>query len=425
MNKKVIIFGGGTFSYIRNHLALSAPAFGTAAKQMYEIAKKRFPNLDVELKLTKMADSNSNIITNEDLKQEIDSCVNSNLTKVIILNTAVCDFDGQIKENGKKTSSGKYNERLSSSKEYEVVLTPKEKIVSSIRKNRKDIFLVAFKTTCGLSTDLQYIRGIEFLKKTSCNLVVCNDVLTHTNMIITPEEARYHVTKNRNELFENLMEIVFYRSHLSFTQSTVVDGQPVNWNSDEVPSSLRAVVDYCIEKNAYKPLNGVTVGHFACKLSDNEFLTSIRKTNFNDLSKNGLVRVKTDGPDTVIAFGAKPSVGGQSQRIVFKDHPGFDCIVHFHCPIKPNSLVPIASQRLVECGSHQCGKNTSDNLMQFGNLKAVYLDNHGPNIIFNKNIDPQEVINFIEDNFDLSQKTGGFVSVNDLFSNSNERDVNV
>jgi hypothetical protein len=72
------------------------------------------------------------------------------------------------------------------------------------------------------------------------------------------------------------------------------------------------------------------------------------------------------------------------------------------------------SQRLTECGSHACGRNTSNNLKQFGNLKAVYLDNHGPNIIFNKNIDPQEVIDFINANFDLSQKTGGFVSVEDL-----------
>jgi hypothetical protein len=45
---------------------------------------------------------------------------------------------------------------------------------------------------------------------------------------------------------------------------------------------------------------------------------------------------------------------------------------------------------------------------QFGNLKAVMLNNHGPNIVFNKNTDPQEVIDFIERNFDLSQKTGGY-----------------
>ncbi|MFM2394871.1 MAG: hypothetical protein RLZZ546_2854 [Bacteroidota bacterium] len=38
------------------------------------------------------------------------------------------------------------------------------------------------------------------------------------------------------------------------------------------------------------------------------------------------------------------------------------------------------------------------------------LDNHGPNVVFHHSIDPQEVINFIEVNFDLSDKTGGSVT---------------
>jgi hypothetical protein len=171
------------------------------------------------------------------------------------------------------------------------------------------------------------------------------------------------------------------------------------------------VVNYCIEQGAYKVFNGATVGHFACKIGDTEFLTSIRKTNFNDLAKNGLVRVKTDGPDTVIAYGAKPSVGGQSQRIIFSEHNDYNCIVHFHCPIKEGSEVPVRSQREVECGSFSCGKNTSDGLKRIGNLSAVMLDNHGPNIVFHDSIDPQEVIDFIEANFDLSDKTGGPVSL--------------
>jgi hypothetical protein len=118
----------------------------------------------------------------------------------------------------------------------------------------------------------------------------------------------------------------------------------------------------------------------------------------------------TDGPDSVTAYGAKPSVGGQSQRIVFHDHTDYDCIVHFHCPIKEGSLVPVASQREFECGSHECGKNTSNHLKKFGNLSAVYLDQHGPNIVFHHSINPEEVISFIDCNFDLSKKTGGFVS---------------
>lgn len=35
---------------------------------------------------------------------------------------------------------------------------------------------------------------------------------------------------------------------------------------------------------------------------------------------------------------------------------------------------------------------------------------HGPNIVFNKSIDPAEVTAFIEANFDLTGKTGGYVN---------------
>jgi hypothetical protein len=231
-------------------------------------------------------------------------------------------------------------------------------------------------------------------------------------MIVTPEEAAYHETDNREDVLRNLVDMAWHRSHLTFTQSTIVEGNPVSWNDERIHNSIRTIINHCINGNAYKVFNGSTVGHFAIKLSDNEFLTSIRKSNFNDLHKNGMVYVKTDGPDTVLAYGAKPSVGGQSQRIVFNDHAGMDCIVHFHSPFKDNHAdsIPVVSQREVECGSMQCGKNTSDNLKEFenGQIKAVMLNNHGPNIVFNKNIDPQLVIDFIERNWDLNTKTGGY-----------------
>jgi hypothetical protein len=64
-----------------------------------------------------------------------------------------------------------------------------------------------------------------------------------------------------------------------------------------------------------------------------------------------------------------------------------------------------------ECGSHECGQNTSDGLELFvedkhgHRLKAVMLDKHGPNIVFNKNMDPNTVIEFIERYWDLGRST--------------------
>lgn len=56
-------------------------------------------------------------------------------------------------------------------------------------------------------------------------------------------------------------------------------------------------------------------------------------------------------------------------------------------------------------------KNTSQGLQKFHNLYAVYLDDHGPNIVFNRNCNWRDVVSFIESNFDLSQKTGGPVKL--------------
>jgi len=409
-NKRIYVIGGGTFNYVRAHLALATPAFGSTARKIAELCQAN-EKLDTELVLTKMAVNDSsqqdrNIITNEDLREECLRIKADPLAKIIFFSAGVMDFDGRVGEE-----AGKYAPRLDSSLGEVMLLDPAEKIIDLFRAGkdgRKDLFLVGFKTTCGVSPEKQYLAGLNLLKRSSCNLVLANDIVTRRNMVICPEEACYHETTDRDEALQGLVEMVMLRSHLTFTRSTVVDGSPVPWDSEDVFPVLRTVVNYCIERGAYKKFRGVTAGHFAQKLSDTEFLTSIRKTDFNDMPQVGLVRVRTDGPDSVIAYGAKPSVGGQSQRIVFHEHQGYDCIVHFHCPIKPGSNVPVVSQREYECGSHQCGKNTSTGLKQFGNLSAVYLDQHGPNIVFHHSIDPEEVIRFIEDNFDLEQKTGGY-----------------
>lgn len=415
--KNIHIFGGGTMSHIMNHFSLCAPAYGNTAYALDRLVHRRFVHCNIELELTKMA--GGKLETNDDVLNRINELKQNPNTKIIFFNCALVDWAAsklEITDDKIHTLFGKYVDRLStkhwSNKQLKLELIPEKKIISSIRTDRKDIFLVGFKTTCGATKQEMYIAGLSLCKESSVNLVLVNDTKTHWNMIVTPEEASYHETSNRESVLKELVDMTYHRSHLTFTQSTVVSGEPINWNDEKIPNSIRTVVNHCINKTAYKPFNGKTVGHFAIKLSDTEFLTSIRKSNFNDLNEIGMVYVKTDGPDTVIAYGAKPSVGGQSQRIVFNDHAGMDCIVHFHCPLKdtPIDNIPIVSQREVECGSHECGKQTSKNLGEFenGQIKAVMLDQHGPNIVFSKNTDPQLIISFIERNFDLSRKTGGY-----------------
>lgn len=400
MKKRMVIFGGGTFSHVRPHLSLSAPAFGSTARYINKLAKKMF-DMDITLLLTKMADPASFIVTNEDVRRYVDDIITDNTVKVVIFNVALCDFVGSVDEAPET--------RLKSSKNYTMDLVGvQEKMIGLIRKYRKDIFVVGFKTTYNAEPDEQYRQALNLLKKCSLNLVLANDIGNRRNMLVTPEEGVYE--GEREELLQDMLAMVAYRSQLSFTRSTVVSGIPVPWEDQRVPSNLRTIVNWLVEQGAYRVFNGATTGHFACKLGPGEFLTSIRKTNFNHIHENGMVRVTTDGDDNVIADGARPSVGGQSQRIIFQAYPELGCIVHFHCPLKdePRDDINVQSQFEYECGSHECGTNTKDGLKQHGNLYAVMLHNHGPNIVFGKDVNPQEVIDFIAANFDLSKPTSGF-----------------
>lgn len=422
--KRIVIFGGGTVSHIRNHLALCAPAYGGTARRLAKIYAAELESQGlasdyvVETLLTKMADSSSKLETNADVAAKVDELLADPTVKSIIFNVAMADFDGQIGD----IPSGKTAKRLRTNEGAKSIsISPSDKVIGRIRKTRKDIFLVGFKTTCGESADVQYKRGIELLKVNSANLVLANDTASMLNMICAPEETRYAQTENREDCLAFLAKMAISRMQNTFTRSTVVEAPTVSWTSDTVPANLREVVDHCIERGAYKPILGKTAGHFAVKVGDGEILTSIRKSNFNDLGKVGLVKVESSGDHEVIAYGAKPSVGGQSQRIIFKEHEaeGLDCIVHFHCPVRADAplkaQIPVKAQWPNECGSHECGRNTSRGLapVDLGGgdkLSVVFLDEHGPNIVFNRNTPAFKVKAFIDGNFDLSAKTGGLVA---------------
>lgn len=424
MSKKIHIIGGGTFSHVRCHLSLAAPAFGKTARHIAsELEFGRFSEryqkglAKIELHLTAMASGGEgNLVTNQDVAHLVEKLVADPETGMIIFNPALCDFRGTVLKkmdwhDWDETPSGKYETRLNSHEflfDKQIKLIPEEKIIAKIRAERKDIFLVAFKTTAGATEDEQYFAGLRLLKSNSCNLVLANDVITRTNMVITPEEARYHVTQDRDEALRGLMEMAMLRYGLTYNRTEIIPGEPVSWDSERIPTSLRTVVDYCIEEGAYKPIRGKTVGHFSYRESETTYLVSRRKVNFNEMEKYGVVEVSISEDYEIKAQGSKPSAGAQTQRLIFKDHPQYDCIIHFHCPLKKGSKIPLRSQYEFECGSMQCGTNTSQGLKVFDNLSAVMLEKHGPNIVFHHLVDPQEVIKFIDENCDLSKKTGGY-----------------
>ena len=417
---KVHVIGGGTMVHVRPHFSLCAPAYGSLAKQSYKL----FGGFGSgnKLHLSKMAGGTA-FNTNDDLKALIDEIVADPEPSIVFLTAAVCDWEPRTiltpQNAGAKSAFGKSEPRLmtkdpaGSPVVLEMTLKPAEKFIGRIRSGtggRKDIFLVACKTTTGASYDEMFTAGLTLLKTTSANLVLVNDIHLKQNIIVTPEQARYGQGSDRDTVVRDLVTMAKARAGGTFTRSTVVPGDPVPWQDERVHASLRTVVDHCIAQGAYKDLLGrnATVGHFAQKLDSNRFLTSRRNSNFNDMARVGLVEVEAGDDNTsVVAHGFKPSVGGQSQRIIFREHEGLDCIVHFHCPPKEGVDLPTKAQWANECGSHECGQNTSKGLTEVEpGIKVVYLDQHGPNIVFRHDIDPERVISFIDRTFDLSRHTG-------------------
>lgn len=393
---RTIIIGGGTFSHVRAHLSLAAPAFGSTAKLMHLFMPGS------ELVLTKMADSTSDITTNDDLAKYVERLITDETVKTIVFNAAVCDFTGKIGN----VASGKYAERLSTAEGNNTIdISPSDKIISSIRVNRPDIFLVGFKTTAGAkSFDNQFLPALRMMKKSKCNLVLANDVVTHRQFIITPEEASYDVGPDRIRAISELVSMIGLRNNLTYHRTNFK--QRSSFDMYHTPDTFQAVMSFLIENGGYieNNGNGFTPGHFCYKFSHNTFLTSQRKANHNLVFSEGLTFVEVKDGKVSACGDRKPSVGATSQHLMFERYPGYDCIVHTHNPRRPDSKVPVVSQRPFQCGSIECGLNTLGGMKEFDGIMAVYNDKHGINVLFRSSDDPKKVIEFIKSNVVLGEK---------------------
>lgn len=409
--KRTIILGGGTFEPIRNHLSLSAPAFGTTAVKLNELLE------DSELVLTKMADRNSKLVTNSDVEKYIDKLIEDQNVGTIVLNVAFCDFKSTPIDG---IECGLHADRLKTMDgNLTIELTPTDKIISKIRIKRPDIFLIGFKTTTNKTSEDQFLIALKMMKSTKCNLVLANDTVTRNNMVLTPEETIYHETTDRNTSLNGLAEMIKLRSNLTYNATEFIKKEETfnifsdssTYKADSFKKVLKYVIDNggFIENNG----NGFTPGHFCFRLEDNEFLSSQRKANHNLVEEEGmsLVLAYRDAgkmSDADFKFRVegtrKASVGARSQWMLLKENPDYDCIIHTHNPMKIGSKMPVAEQRPFQCGSLECGLNTVTNMKDFGDIKAVYLEKHGANILFKSSSDPEIVIEFIKNNIELGVK---------------------
>lgn len=459
MSKFIYVISGGTVQHITPHFAVCAPAYGTVGSQLLSRFKYRLEynqelgnKYEVRLLNTKMANpigcsyekplyeeaGISRLETNEDVEKLIDVLIKKEDTRCIIMAAAMCDYKPLIGTDivdGSNIKFGKDSERLSSSDNKIIEFEPTSKIIDKIRKERKDIFLVSFKTTAGLTKEEAYTKALSNLKKSSSNLVFVNDIHNKHNGVVTPEEYPYW-EESREDALDLLTDMTLNRLELTFKRTVVPDPSMrfmIGSYDDEksptkIPVNFLEVLKHLIDRKAFKPFNGKTTGHFGCKILDTGFaleyegkrkpakrLCSRRKMDHNKVFEQGEglgVVYGKDSKGNIIATGGKPSVGEHTQDLIYKIlGDAAHSIVHFHCPLTiEGNEINQAEQKPFECGSNECGSNTASNIREYApGLFAVHLKGHGPNIAFHKDVPTKQIIEFIEKHWDLDSKTGGEV----------------
>mgnify|MGYP003641226578 CR=1 FL=1 len=189
----IYIFGGGTFSSIRNHLALAAPAFGTTARRLKQYL------LQAELVLTRMASESSSLIYNDDVKAKLQECLDDKNTSIIVMNCALCDFEGQVGD----VPSGSHATRLESrDAPFNMTLTMADKIINMIKEQRPDIMVVGFKTTTNSDFDTMFKKSVRM----GVDVVLANDTVTRKNILVCTEDNRhwYAVSDERDVLLKEI-----------------------------------------------------------------------------------------------------------------------------------------------------------------------------------------------------------------------------
>jgi phosphopantothenoylcysteine synthetase/decarboxylase len=176
---KCVIIGGGTFNHVACHLSLATPAFGSTAKTLKTMLDGFGLEIENQLVLTKMADSSSKLVTNDDIDNLLFNLTLDHSVKAVIMNAALCDFS---MENPSTQS------RLSSSNDYTAELVGiRGKIIEDFKAARPDVFVVGFKTTHGDTAQQQAAKSFKLLHDSGIDLVLANDIKTRNNLLISKD----------------------------------------------------------------------------------------------------------------------------------------------------------------------------------------------------------------------------------------------
>ena len=214
----VVIFGGGTVQWFANHLALSVPHFGGTARSIYSKCKTVWPQVDLELCLTKMARDSTDMTnfnlydeewveTNKDVEKAVEFYLNKPETTAIFFSVEVLDYHVAPLEKLTKEEMNKHGIRFQTrvDSEIELKLVAAEKLIKVIKKKRSDVFLVGFKQSSGFSESEQIAGARCLIDDSLCDLVLSNDSKTRCNIVV--EKDSHYVASSREEALTNLVNI--------------------------------------------------------------------------------------------------------------------------------------------------------------------------------------------------------------------------
>lgn len=144
--------------------------------------------------------------TNQDVADLVNRLCSDPSTNVIILNAALCDYDGSVvdADSGALTRSGKHETRLKTREGTQtLILTPASKLIGTIKNLRPDIYVVGFKTTTGATESEQVAAAGNLFPH--ADLVLANDTVTRSNILCSSTGGtlgsmdRYSILKKLTE----------------------------------------------------------------------------------------------------------------------------------------------------------------------------------------------------------------------------------
>ncbi len=165
--KKILITGGPTFEQIDDMRILSNNASGKMAIALAENAFERGANVTLVLGNTNLKPrfniKTIQALNSKDMLFMIKKHVKAK--HLMIHSAAVSDFTVK-----------KIKGKISSKKNASLKLIPNKKILNSVKKWNKKIFLISFKAEFGVSKKFLINKAFETLQKADSDFIVANDV---------------------------------------------------------------------------------------------------------------------------------------------------------------------------------------------------------------------------------------------------------